>query len=405
MRRSAFFDSQSADLLCQFGTTIVRDNDEQTIYAMRRHIIYYNLYSAVLIGIASIWLTGCKTTRAITESPIDTPHADTTLLPGFPSEMLYVLGKEWEAVYDTSSAKYNTARAIQLRKDSAGMGEYIEERLRELYPEKAYKGYVRKIESICQEILRQYPAKFSISNNMQEELPDTGFSEVTESNALQQADIGTDSIEEEECFSMEFTPREAIQLETLNHLANQEEWVTRNSFDTLHISEFEEENLLLSVMLWSGPKMFYRIIQSKSRAEKLAQYYYGEETHNGKPGDAFKHIYVNVLLRRYTNSMTAWLVMDMYWENAHKNAPCDHYMDLHNNIIGRNTRYHEFVNADSATACSNAREWLLWAERVPQFVQDSTNGELQPWNKETPTFIVEPAAQRTEKIHYIYWDR
>ena len=371
---------------------------------MRRTVIYY-LYSVALIGAVSIGLAGCKTTKTITEAPTETTNADTTLLPDFPSEVLYVLGKEWEAAYNTSSAKYNTARAIQLRRDSVSMSEYIEERLTELYPEKAYKGYVGKIESICQEILRQYPTTFSIANNIQEELPDTGFCAGTEESITPQESHETDSIDQDEYFTMEFTPREAIRLETLNHLASQEEWATRNSFDTLQISEFEEENLLLSVMLWSGPKMFYRIIQSKARAEKLAQYYYGEETHSGKQGDAFKHIYVNVLLRQYTNRMTAWLVMDMYWENAHQNAPCDHYMDLHNNIVGRNTRFHEFVNTDSETECSNAREWLLWAERVQHFVQDSTNGEFQPWNKETPTFIVEPAAQKTEEIHYIYWDR
>lgn len=371
---------------------------------MQKKVIYY-LYSLVFIGLTGAGLTSCKTSKIATEIHTETPQADTTLLPYFPSEVIYVLGKEWEAAHDPNTAKYSTARAVQLRTDSVDMSEYIEQRLTELYPEKAYKGYVNKIESICQEILRQYPATFSITNNIQEELPDTGFCSRTDGSTTQQESSGTDSIDQDEYFAMELTPREEIQLETLNHLASQENQATRNDFDTLHISEFEEENLLLSVMLQSGPKMFYRIIQSKARAEKLAQYYYGEETHSGKQGDAFKHIYVNVLLRQYTNILTAWLVMDMYWEHAHPNAPCDHYMDLHNNIVGRNTRYHEFVNTDSEGECSNAREWLLWAERVQHFVQDSTNGEFQPWNKESPTFIVEPAAQKTEDIHYIYWDR
>lgn len=371
---------------------------------MRRTVVYH-LYSIVLFSAASIGLAGCKTSKTVTETAAETPKADTTVIPSFPSEMLYVLGKEWEAVYDTTSAKYNTEFAVQLRADSVGMGEYIEKRLTELYPEKAYKGYISKIETICKEILQQYVSTSPITNNIQAELSDTGTFEESTGNALLQISHNTDSTYTEEHSALEFTPQEETQFTTLNNLARQKERATRNDFDTLQIAAFEEENLLLSVMLWSGPKMFYRIIQSKARAEKLARYYYGEETHSGKPGDAFKHIYVNVLLHTYTNALTAWLVMDMYWEHAHPNAPCDHYMDLHNNIVGRDTRYHEFVNTESAKECSNAREWLLWAEQVQHFVQDSTNGSFQQWDKETPTFIVEPAAQKTDNIHYIYWDK
>ena len=78
-------------------------------------------------------------------------------------------------------------------------------------------------------------------------------------------------------------------------------------------------------------------------------------------------------------------------------------MDMHNNIIGRQTRYDEFTAIN--TECSQTRHWLQWAENVQHFVQDSLNGNRQMWDKETPRFIVEPAANQVINTQYIYWDK
>ena len=144
-------------------------------------------------------------------------------------------------------------------------------------------------------------------------------------------------------------------------------------------------------------------MQSKSRAEKLAYYYYGDATNNGRPGDAFKHIYVNVLLRTYVGEWMSHAVMDLFWEWKSPNAPCDHYMDLHNNIIGRQSRYNDFTAVEEG--CDNSRHWLQWAENVQAYIQDTINGDKQSWDKETPTFIVEPAAEKVSAYQYIYWDK
>lgn len=202
---------------------------------------------------------------------------------------------------------------------------------------------------------------------------------------------------------LEFTPQEQVEWECLQSLVDSEQLLTRESFDTLNISYFEEENILLTLLLWRGPRLFYRVLQSKARAEKLAYYYYGEATNNGRPGDAFKHIYVNVLLRTYVGEWLSHAIMDIFWEWKSPNAPCDHFMDLHNNIIGRNTRYQDFT--ETAAQCSDTRYWLQWAENVQHFVQDSVNGHRQGWDKETPTFIVEPAAKQVSELQYIYWDK
>ena len=208
---------------------------------------------------------------------------------------------------------------------------------------------------------------------------------------------------EQEFAILELTPTERSEWEKLQTLIRHPKFLTRESFDTLDISSFEEENLLLTVLLWRGPRMFYRIMQSKARAEKLAYYYYGDATNNGRPGDAFKHIYVNVLLRTYVGEWMSHAVMDLFWEWKSPNAPCDHYMDLHNNIIGRQSRYNDFTAAEEG--CDNSRHWLQWAENVQSYIQDSINGDKQNWDKETPTFIVEPAAEKVSAYQYIYWDK
>jgi hypothetical protein len=312
--------------------------------------------------------------------------------------VLYVLGAQWEA--DT------------LLQKQTPIDIYIEQRLIDLYPEKAYKGYVRKVCSIVDNMLKQNEHRPTLYIPKRSELSFVSPHNAKKEKAgkfhnrdVRDLYLYLDSLSmEQELAILELTPTERSEWDQLQTLIHHPKFLTRESFDTLDISSFEEENLLLTVLLWRGPRMFYRIMQSKSRAEKLAHYYYGDATNNGRPGDAFKHIYVNVLLRTYAGEWLSHAIMDVFWEWHSPNAPCDHYMDLHNNIIGRQTRYEDFTAID--TQCNaDMRHWLQWAENVQHFIQDSLNGDFQGWNKETPTFIVEPAAQQVSNLQYIYWDK
>lgn len=349
---------------------------------------------------------GCQTVHNAAKPQPITQQPDTNLLPTFSPEVLYVLGYEWELIHDSTSAKFDTPYAQQVRDSELSMDEYLENRLIELYPQRAYSGYVNKVEKICEMLLQQAYNRTSIPNNILAELPLWRSDNAATAHNSMLHSSASDSTILSENEIMQFTPKEFVQWSTLNQIAEQSTFADRQTFDTLQLSTLEEENLLLSILLWRGPRIFYRVIQSKTRAENVAKYYYGEETHSGKLGDAFKHIYVNVLLRTYTSAPMAWLVMDLYWENAHPNAPCDHFMDLHNNVVGRTTFYPLFVQADNEQQCGEARPWLLWAEQVQRFVQDTTiNSAYQQWNKETPLFIVEPAANAVTTTKYIYWDK
>ena len=295
---------------------------------------------------------------------------DTTSLPTFPAEALYVLGAQWEA--------------DSLLQEDMTIAEYLEKELIRLYPEKAYKGYVQRLCSVadCLLVNSQHTPSLFIPKRQEINFV-SGYSS---SKATSYAILDSLTMAEE-MMALEFTPQEEADWQRLQALAHSNQPLTRETFDTLRIEFFEEENLLLTLLLWRGPRLFYRVLQSKARAEKLAQYYYGEATNNGRPGDAFKHIYVNVLLRTYVGEWLSHAIMDVFWEWKSPNAPCDHFMDLHNNIIGRQTRYEDFTTLD--TQCNaDMRHWLQWAENVQHFVQDSVNGHRQSWDKETPTFIV-----------------
>ena len=311
---------------------------------------------------------------------------DTTALPTFPAEAFYVLGARWEA--------------DSLLQEDMTIAEYLEKELIRLYPEKAYKGYVQRLCSVadCLLVNSQHTPSLFIPKRQEINFV-SGYSS---SKATSYAILDSLTMAEE-MMALEFTPQEEADWHALQALVHSNQPLTRETFDTLNIEFFDEENILLTLLLWRGPRMFYRILQSKARAEKLAYYYYGDATNNGRPGDAFKHIYVNVLLRTYVGDWLSHAIMDVFWEWKSPNAPCDHFMDLHNNIIGRQTRYQDFTQIDAQ--CSDTRYWLQWAENVQHFVQDSVNGHRQGWDKETPTFIVEPAAEKVSDTQYIYWDK
>jgi hypothetical protein len=340
----------------------------------------------ILWIILCLALVGCRTQRLSPLPIADVPSPDTTALPTFPAEALYVLGAQWET--DT------------LLQQEQSIADYIEQELIRLYPERAYKGYINKLCSTADRLLVSSAQRPTLFVPKQQEIQ---FTHGQSPSGTLYAILDSLSVDEE-LQELELTPQEEADWQRLQALAHSNQPLTRKTFDTLHIEFFEEENLLTTLLLWRGPRLFYRILQSKARAEKLAYYYYGEATNNGRPGDAFKHIYVNVLLRTYVGDWLSHAIMDVFWEWKSPNAPCDHFMDLHNNIIGRQTRYDDFTTLD--TQCNaDMRHWLQWAENVQHFVQDSVNGHRQEWDKETPTFIVEPAAQKVSDTQYIYWDK
>ena len=356
------------------------------------------------IACLALVFTACHTTKtAVVSAPAHpaptVQQADTTALPPFPAEALYIIGREWECIHDSLSAKYLTPRAMQVRAEGMSMQDYIEQRLIELYPERAYPGYVGKVERMAEMLIYANAQTTSISNLMGSELPTPA-----QLNARYSADQSTafpaDSLAQEIAF-LELTGDELLRFQTLNRFAEQSHWVGRATLDSLTLTSIEEENIGITILLWQGPRMFYRVYQSKERATNMAEYYYPGATAGGQIGDAYRHTLVNALLRTYVGLPMTYVIMDLFWEKAHPNAPCDTYMDLHNNVVGRRTHYADFVYSEP----SDQPSWLQWAEHVHTYIADSTNATVCDWNTETPSMIVIPQANAVDSRSYIIWGK
>ncbi len=335
--------------------------------------------SIAILGLAAL-LTSCAVRKQTpTPAPPAQPTVDTTFLPAFSPEVLYVVAREYE-----------------LRGDSAteSLTDYIDRRLEQLYPQTAYRGVSAKLLGLLD--VKKPPFHRQISLNRE-----YNFTPETDT-------VHTFVSEADEAAFMSLSPDEKAYFDFLNALARGTAPMTlaqlvadstaRDSLGVLPSESWlDGENALLAGLLSQGAYAFYRVVQSKSRAELLAQRYYGENSKNGHRGDAFKHMLVNVLLRRYVGEAAATLIMDVYWEGRGSNAPCDKYMDLHNNYVGRHAHYHTFVADDD-------HDWEGWARRVLIFVEDTGNATFEPWDKSMPTMQIRESEQTADPTKYIYWN-
>lgn len=350
-----------------------------------------------------VMLSACRTQKAATDGvvPLVVEQPDTTLIPAFSGELLYLFGREYQAMHDSLSDKYDTPEALLVREKHISMSDYIEQRLVTFFPETAYNGMIRKWERIAESLVKPDKQEMVLLNNdelgrfqLRKDIPPMGLTE------------------QEEAAFLQLTDEENILFQYLNTLATSAQMATRAELPDaacrltysdnkafapdIHAS-FEEENILVSLLLAGGPYAFYRVILAKKRAETKAKEYYGSDTNTGKIGDAFKHTFVNVLLTAYLSEDIAKFVMNDVWEQWHINAPCDRYMDLHNNYIGRHARYMEFHGTTD--------DWTIWAENVHHFILDTlSNGNYQAWSHDTPVFQIYYDMRKTPTDKFVYWN-
>jgi hypothetical protein len=349
--------------------------------------------SYILLSLLILLLVGCVSQRHIPkgseafESVIVTP--DTSVIPLFDASVLYVLAREYENSNDTLIS----------------MGEYVEERLIEIYPERAYKGMMSKVAEQTMSRLQNIRKSPQFRANVIDGLT---LSSLNESyfNAV------SDSAEVE---FMDMTEAEASVYWELNSLADSKGNFQLVQIDSIRAFDSEwglnavlmgneipyiakEEWVMSFVSMGVASSIIYRILQSKARAEYVARHFFHSNTSFGKRGDAYKHIFVNLLLRKYTTSQIAWLVMDVYWEWASVNSPCDNVMDYHNNLVGREYQYENFLK--------DSEDWRRWAYIVRDFVNDTThNAEFMNWRLNTPTLIVNEEEKKVDPRKYIYWSK
>ena|GEM_PF-2649301 len=109
---------------------------------------------------------------------------------------------------------------------------------------------------------------------------------------------------------------------------------------------------------------------------------------HGDNGDAFRHVYLNVLMRRWTGLQLARDITTLY-EILKPNEPRHRAMDFHNNQVGHNSQY----DALRGNWLLDVLDWREMSRRTHAFIQNSNNGHyIAAWKdkkKDTqdPTII------------------
>lgn len=366
------------------------------------------IYIIILLSIVSIFYS-CKTKKVV-KAPVvveeNVPQADTTLIPSFPSEVLYVLTREYESVWDSTREKYDTKEAEYIRNNNVPIKEYMEYRLITLFPDLAYVGLLDKIENKAKQMLPSM-SKVMPSFRSQDGYYMPSFAEkvdlerVSDENEIKKLYLSYSEQDVFEKMNALADTSSFVELEEIRNIeVNDSIWNIDKKLSEDSVPYYMKESMLISMLTSGlGSHVFFRIMQSKSRATYVAEFFYPGLTKDGRKGDAYKHLYVNTMLRNYVGPVMAWLIMDIYWENAASNAPCDMIMDLHNNHVGRNSRYRDLRGSEYS-------QWVDWAYNVKSFVEDTTrNAQYHNWNKEIPLLVIKEEESKSNDRLYLYWNK
>jgi hypothetical protein len=366
----------------------------------------------LLISVFCFW--GCKTKAVLVETPIDEISEESEQVEEpeysymFPSDVLYVIGREYEEILDSTSTKSQTVKVKEIlsQKHIPSFPEYMEQRLIELYPNRTFQGMLSDFNMQVASAQTYGNSKLSLPKNNELIFIDNS------SGARTEPFYEFKSIEDEIEF-LNMDENETKKYLALNKLATAEKFAEIE--DIKKVSDMDsippnlteedrsfllEENIFLSSVLigTGGAYAFYRVKQSKERAVYLARKYYQDNISCGKKGDAFKHLSISMFLKRYLSESISYLVMDVYWENQGNNSPCDTYMDLHNNFVGRRSQYDKFRGNDRY-------DWKKWADNIHNFVENESNSIKKEWNKELIEYVILKDTYNADKRKYIFWNR
>ncbi len=365
--------------------------------------------SLILLFSFVCFFYSCKTKKKIEASPVLEEvkfQVDTTIIPNFPSEVLYVLSREYESLWDSTKGKYTLPEAEYIRENQVSIKKYMEHRLMTLFPNLAYVGLVDKIENKAISLVPE-KSKRPLSIKSQDGYYMPSFAEKVSLEKMSDAD---------ESKYLWLSHSERRIFDKLNSLADTAAFITVERIRDIQVNDsiwnvnkklsedsvpyYMRESMLISLLTSGmGSHLFFRVMQSKARAAYVSEFFYPEQTKDGRIGDAYKHLYVNTMLRNYVGTAMAWLIMDIYWENAASNAPCDMVMDLHNNHVGRSSRYRDLRGSEHS-------KWIDWAYNVKSFVEDTTrNATYQNWNKEIPLLVVKEEESKANERLYLYWNK
>ena len=272
----------------------------------------------------------------------------TVKIPAIPLIVGHILQREYFHKYTNNPDQTNTISEL----------EYVEQRLVQLYPELVYPGLLKKINAELEEYLKIYDVYLKKQNAYEETLGLPPFVESTPPSF-------TSLKEEMEYMNMSKTEMDAFL--KLEALSTRKKALTREELDKVVKTSGNNKSItaaLLTAVAVSLGIPSFRVTQSWNRAESLSQEFYPGNTGPGRKGDAFRHIYVSMHLKRYLSQPVSSAIMganEVINANDYKG---DAAMDLHNNKIGRVTRYREF----RGSFFGDLNNWRGWGINIRNFL-------------------------------------
>jgi hypothetical protein len=369
---------------------------------MKKIVLIFSLIGLIFLSCNKDDISKNETSNSVLKSNEEEPVSPefVSTLPAYPAEALYLIQREYETFMDSSSLKSRTiyygTSCISI--DSLSLYQYTEIRLLTLYPETAYEGMVNDMieeATSASQAYNEYLENLSIWELSQD--IDNGYPD--ENDEINSIDDLIDV--------MDITSEEETYIESFDLLARDSNYATIEDINNLigtNTPEGCSEKAFLGPFLYAAAltpladtySVATILVCRKRALDKQIEYY----DPNDIKGDAFRHVYVNMLLRRYLTEVAAWFIMDVFWENYSQNAPRDKYMDLHNNYVGRHSKYALF-RGDWA---NDMYDWGLWGQRVRGYIFNaSSNGSLKTWTTSTPTSTIKSEESNTSKSRYIYY--
>lgn len=142
----------------------------------------------------------------------------------------------------------------------------------------------------------------------------------------------------------------------------------------------------------------YRAKQAADRAIQKSEQYYGHLGYAGTQRDAYRHIFWNMQMRRYVGGYLAKWIADRHEEQGN-NPPRDLAMDYHNNDIGREVKYKNF----RGHWLWDRWDWKEWGEKVRNYIDYSPNAEYIPeWNTNPPATLQDANARASAVPNWKY---
>lgn len=238
----------------------------------------------------------------------------------------------------------------------SGYFNHIEDRLMDFYPTIAYAGFLEDCQEEIDRLAEYFPDDFD--NTVDTDAIDTvlSLSVATMMLGFDQADSTLWNAYD--TLAAQWPNSPATMSDILNIHPDSQSFKTSAVNPWIVVGAAAGYTLYsATIALWSGNK-----------ARNKAEDEYGSPTSDNFC-DVARHVYWNMLMRRYTTKGTAAFYAWMY-EELHPNACSAHQMDFHNNFIGRNSKYSTFRDKNN----TGLYAYNVWFENVVDYVDISSNG-------------------------------